>query len=100
MKILCLLCDIFFIPEIQKVLTGHSLEFVQSYDNRVFDFLVLDMDHAESFELCRKYPEKSICFGSHADTDGMKRFRETGCAKVFPRSVFLERLKEINQKKG
>ncbi len=95
MKIVCLLCDIFFIPEIEKALPNHSIKFLQSYSEQEFDLLILDMEHAESYELCKKYPDKVVCFGSHADTEGMKRFKDTGCARVFPRSVFLEKLKEI-----
>ena len=98
MKIICLLCDIFFIPEIQKTLSGHSLEFIQSYTDQKFDLFILDMDHAESFELCKKYPDKSICFGSHADVGEIKRFRDAGCKNVIARSAFLDRLKEMNSK--
>lgn len=100
MKIVCLLCDIFFVPEIQKELSNHEVEFIQSYTDQKFDMLILDMDHAESYYLCQKYPEKSICFGSHGNTEEMKRFKDTGCKNVIPKSAFLGKLKEVNNLKN
>ena len=98
MKILCFLTDIFFIPEIERALSGHSVKFADKYSGECFDFLLLDMDNKISFELCKKYPEKSICFGSHSNTEQMKKFKSTGCKNIFPRSVFLKRFGEIIRK--
>lgn len=96
MKILCLLTGIFFIPEIQKKLSGHSINFLESYNNEDFDLLVLDMDHKQSFDLCQRFPEKSFCFGSHMDKAKIQKFKATGCKNVFPRSAFLNKLERLN----
>ena len=72
----------------------HEVGFIESYKNEQFDLLVLDMGHRESYGLCKKFPDKSFCFGSHMDTEKIKKFSETGCKNVFPRSVFLKKLEE------
>jgi len=95
MKILCFLTDIFFIPEIEGALSGHSVKFADNYSGESFDFLLLDMDNKISIELCKKYPEKSICFGSHSNTEQIEMFKYTGCKNIFPRSIFLKRLEGI-----
>ena len=96
MKILCLLTDIFFIPEIQKKIPCHSVSFIESYNGEAFDLLVLDMDHRESLVLCSRFPEKSFCFWSHMDTEKMEKFKATGCKNIYPRSVFLKKLLELS----
>lgn len=95
MKILCLLADIFFVPHIQKILFNCNVRFIDAYKGEDFDLLILDMGHKESYNLCKKFPEKSFCFGSHMDTEKMKKFSETGCKNVYPRSAFLKRLEEL-----
>lgn len=95
MKIVCLLGDIMFIPVIQHVLSKHDVSFIESYDGEDADILVLDMDQRDSFDVCKKFPEKSICFGSHKNTDQIKKFRETGCKDVVARSALKAALERI-----
>ncbi len=95
MKILCFLTDIFFIPKIQELLKGDDIEFLDSYNDEGFDLLILDMDHKDSLSLCKRFPEKSFCFGSHMDREKIQEFKSTGCKNVFARSIFLNKLGEI-----
>ena len=95
MKILCLLTDIFFMPEIKNVLGEHEIVFGDGHLNEDFDLFVLDMLHKESIGLCKKYPEKSVCFGPHSDAKLMGEFASTGCKNIFPRLIFIKKLREV-----
>ena len=95
MKILCLLADIFFVPHIQEALFNHDVTFIETYKGEDFDYIILDMVHKESFVLCKKFPEKSFCFGPHIDTGLVGKFKGTGCKNVYPRSVFLAKLEKF-----
>ncbi len=93
MKVLCLLNDVLFMPKIESLLKGHDVKFLDSYNEEEFNFMILDMDHKDSYILCKRFPDKSMCFGSHMDIEAMKRFRDTGCKKVFSRSAFFEKIR-------
>jgi len=95
MKIICLVKDLILISTIQNSLKGHQVEFIDNYKGQNFDLLILDMDIPESYELCKKFPDKSICFGSHKNTKLMDKFRQTGCKSVFPRSAIKATLKNL-----
>ncbi len=97
MKILCLFTDIFFLPAIREAFKDHEVQVLENYKDEKFDLLIIDMDHFQSYDVCKKFPEKSFCFGSHMDTKKMKKFRETGCKNVYPRSVFLKKLEQLKQ---
>ena len=96
MKILALVSDIIFIPIIQSALSKHDVKFVEVYNGEEADLFVLDMDHNQSFELCKKFPEKSFCFGSHKNTELMEKFRQTECKNVFARSAIKTVLQRLN----
>ena len=96
MKILCLLGDIMFIPVIQHALSKNDVSFIEKHSDQDADLFVLDMDHKGSFELCKKFPAKSICFGSHKNAEQIKKFRETGCKDVIARSILRKKLMNYN----
>ncbi|HLD57614.1 MAG TPA: hypothetical protein VJA47_04865 [archaeon] len=95
MEIIALTSDIMFIPLIQSALSKHHVQLIESYNGEDAGLFVLDMDHKDSFEVCRKFPEKSICFGSHKNTEQIKKFRELGCKGVVARSMLKKTLEEI-----
>ena len=95
MNIICLVKDLILISTIQNSLKDHQVEFIDNYKGQNFDLLILDMDLPESYELCKKFPEKSFCFGSHKDTELMDKFKQTGCKSVYPRSAIKAALKNL-----
>ena len=97
MEIICLLADIFFVPEISKIFKGHEIQFLDNYKDEKFDLLIIDLDHSQSYEVCKKFPEKSFCFGSHKNTELMHKFAQTGCKSVVAISALKKKLEETNQ---
>ncbi len=97
MNIIALTGDILFIPIIESGLSRHSVKFIEKYSGEEADLFILDMDHKDSFEVCNKFPEKCICFGSHKNIEQSKKFRETGCNNVIPRSLLTKKLQEIGK---
>ncbi len=95
MKIVVLLGDVFLLPIIQSALSKHGVKFIEKYSGEEADLFVLDMDHKDSFEVCKKFPEKSICFGSHKNTDQIERFMEAGCKNVVARSALNRKLQGV-----
>ncbi len=95
MKIVVLLSDVFLVPIIQSALSNHKIIFVENYSAEESDLFVLDMDHKDSYEVCEKFPEKSVCFGSHKNIEQIKKFKDTGCKSVIPRSLLAKKLQVI-----
>ncbi|MBI4163270.1 MAG: hypothetical protein HY512_00275 [Candidatus Aenigmarchaeota archaeon] len=95
MKIVSLVSDIMFIPVIQSALSKHDVQFIESYNGEDAELFVLDMDHKDSYEVCKRFPKKSICFGSHKSTEQIKKFTETGCKDMIARSLLNKRLREV-----
>ena len=98
MKIFVFVKDLFFGAKIEAELKRlkADFEFVNSLDGVIgdFDFLILDLEEEGSFEIAKKFTEKCVCFCSHKKTDLIKKAKDLGC-KVYPRSVFFEKLEEI-----
>ena len=57
--------------------------------------ILVDLNHKQAFEIIKQYPQKCIAFGSHVDTEKLKKAKELNCNLVLPRSKFFENLANI-----
>ncbi|MBI4895814.1 MAG: hypothetical protein HY831_04955 [Candidatus Aenigmarchaeota archaeon] len=99
MKILGLVDDLFLIAKVEGAISkaNLSIKFLSAEDilKREFDYVIVDMEHEDAFNVIEKFPDKALCFGSHVKTDLFQKAGLLGCKRVFARSVFFDKLSEL-----
>ena len=99
MKIVGLVDDLLMLSKIEGIIKqlNLSIKFLSAEDieSRNFDHVIVDMHHKDAFNIMQKFPAKCICFGAHTRTDLFEKAKDLGCKKVYPRSVFFDKLTSL-----
>lgn len=99
MKIFGLVDDLFLIAKVEGAVKKANLtiKFLSSEDIvlRDVDYVIVDMEHKDAFSVIEKFPDKSLCFGSHVKKELFEKAQKLGCRRAFPRSVFFDKLPEL-----
>ena len=96
MKLVGLVDDVFLLSKIEGTIKnkGLDIKFLSADDieNREFDWVIVDMHHADAFRIIDKFPDKALCFGAHTRTELFDKAKSAGCKHAYSRSVFFEKL--------
>ena len=99
MRLVALVDDLFFIGKIESIVKnlGLAIKFLQADDimKREFDCVIVDMHHKDAFIVIEKFPHDTLGFASHVKKDLFEKAQKLGCRRVYPRSVFFEKLPEL-----
>ncbi|MBI2667705.1 hypothetical protein HYX17_02950 [Candidatus Woesearchaeota archaeon] len=90
MKIRILIKDLFLKSKTEEIIK--SLNHSITFEEDDFDYVIVDLNHKDAFNLIERYPDKCFCFCSHVDKDKIDKAKEIGCKNVYPRSLFFSKL--------